>query len=111
MDSQKVDMYIIGNQKFFPPSKMGFIREKLLQADDSKFVLISSLDLIDPTTILIVSIFLGALGIDRFMIGNSGMGILKLFTLGLCGILTLIDWFSISNKAKELNYNKLIMVI
>ena len=29
----------------------------------------------DPNTVLLVSIFLGVLGIDRFMIGDTGMGI------------------------------------
>ena len=62
----------------------------------------------DPTTLLLVSIFLGNLGIDRFMIGDTGMGILKLLTCGCCGILTIIDWFTISGKTKELNFNKVM---
>ena len=56
--------------------------------------------------ILLISIFLGSLGIDRFMLGDTGMGILKLLTAGLCGVLTIIDWFTISNKAKECNFAK-----
>lgn len=43
----------------------------------------------DPNTVLLVSIFLGVLGIDRFMIGDTGMGILKLLTCGCCGVLTI----------------------
>lgn len=54
----------------------------------------------DPNTVLLVSIFLGVLGIDRFMIGDTGMGILKLLTCGCCGVLTIIDWFTISKKTK-----------
>ena len=65
----------------------------------------------DPTTILLVSIFLGVLGIDRFMIGDTGMGILKLLTGGCCGILALVDWFTISKKTKELNFNKVMSLI
>jgi hypothetical protein len=43
------------------------------------------------------------------MLGDTGMGILKLLTGGCCGILTIIDWFTIQNKAKELNFNKIMM--
>ena len=40
---------------------------------------------------LLLSIFLGELGIDRFYLGKVGTGILKLVTLGGFGIWWLID--------------------
>ena len=111
MDQQKIDMYIMTNQKYFPEEKIVYIKEKLAAIDEEKFSLISATELKDPTTILLVSIFLGSLGIDRFMIGDTGMGVLKLLTAGCCGVLTIIDWFSIQKKAKELNFNKLMSLI
>tara|TARA_B110000914_G_scaffold201923_1_gene194502 strand:- start:173 stop:388 length:216 start_codon:yes stop_codon:yes gene_type:complete len=39
--------------------------------------------------------FLGYLGIHRFMMGHTGIGILMFFTLGLFGILTFIDFIRI----------------
>lgn len=111
MDMQKVDMFIMSNQKYFPSEKMVYLREKLIALDDSKFSLLSTIDFKDPTTILLVSIFLGYLGIDRFMIGDTGMGVLKLLTGGVCGILAIIDWFTISGKTKEINFNKVMMML
>ncbi len=40
---------------------------------------------------LLLSIFVGSLGVDRFYMGYIGLGILKLFTLGGCGVWWLID--------------------
>lgn len=45
----------------------------------------------DWTTLLILSILLGWLGVDRFYAGHIGLGVLKLLTLGGCGIWSLID--------------------
>lgn len=42
-------------------------------------------------TALILAIFLGNLGIDRFYLGYTGMGIVKLLTFGGFGIITIID--------------------
>ena len=50
------------------------------------------------------SIFLGQFGIDRFFVGDTMMGVLKLITCGGCGIWTIIDWFLIMGVAKYKNY-------
>ena len=111
MEQNKVDMYIMTNQKYFPAEKIMYIKEKLAAMDESKFSMISTIEMKDPTTILLVSIFLGGLGIDRFMLGDTRMGILKLLTCGVCGILTIIDWFTVSKKTKELNFNNIMTML
>lgn len=111
MTQDKVDMYLMANQKCFPVEKVQFLREKLLAASEEKFNLIYSVELKDPTTLLLISVFLGSLGIDRFMLGDTGMGVLKLLTGGVCGILTIVDWFTVQNRTKELNFSNLMMVL
>lgn len=111
LDQQKIDMYIMTNQKYFPEEKIVYLKDKIRTMDDEKFSLISTVEMKDPTTLLLVSIFLGTFGIDRFMVGDTGMGILKLLTGGCCGILTIIDWFTISKKAKEVNFNKVMTLM
>ncbi len=107
MDAQKVDMFIMANGKFFESHQVVPIREKLLQIDDSKWGLIQTIQFKDPTTSLIVSLLGGSLGIDRFIIGDTGLGIGKLLTCGGLGIWTIIDWFMIMGATREKNIAKL----
>jgi TM2 domain-containing membrane protein YozV len=43
------------------------------------------------TTALILAILLGGIGVDRFYLGYTGLGIVKLITAGGFGIWWLID--------------------
>ena len=99
MRMQMVDNYILLNQKYFPGDKILFLKERLYAIDDQRFSMLSTVELKDPMIILIISIFLGGLGIDRFMIGDIGFG-----------IFTMIDWFLISGRTKEKNFNQVMML-
>ena len=52
---------------------------------------------------LSVSCFLGYFGLDRFLIGDWGKGIIKLLTGGGLGIWYIIDWFLIVRATKRKN--------
>lgn len=111
MDSQKVDMFIIANSKFFESHHLPAIRDRLINLEDSHWTNLQLLQFKDPTTSLIVSILAGSLGIDRFMIGDTGLGVGKLLTCGGLGIWTIVDWFLIMGATREKNMQKLQMVL
>lgn len=57
----------------------------------------------DRVLIFVISFFLGALGIDRFLLGDIGLGLLKLLTAGVLGIFWLIDLFLIMGRTDDYN--------
>jgi len=111
MEQQKVDMFIMMNNKYFPESQIPFIRERLLACDEDKASMLHAIQYKDPTIALILSIFIGNLGIDRFYIGDTGLGIGKLLTCGGIGIWTIIDWFLIMGATREKNLERLMALI
>ena len=63
----------------------------------------------DWLTTLLLSIFLGQFGVDRFFTGSTGLGVAKLLTLGGCGIWQIIDIIIIATGAyKDSNGNPLV---
>lgn len=106
MKEANVNTFMVAKGKYFNSSALPQIRQVLSRIPDDSLMSLEAVELKDPTTMLLISLFLGGLGVDRFMIGDTGMGILKLLTCGCCGILTIVDWFSIQNKTRSLNYNK-----
>lgn len=104
MDSTKIDLFVATMNEKFPPASIMAIRSQLEKLDDSKFALLQSLNYKNPTTILIFSIFLGHFGVDRFILGQTGLGVLKLLTCGGLGVWTIIDWFLVMGISRDLNY-------
>ncbi len=110
MTQEKVNMFIMQYGKYFPAESLYLIKKRLLVLNDEISSVLFSADFKDSTTLTIISLLCGGLGIDRFMLGDTGMGVLKLLTSGVCGILTIIDWFTIGKKTKEYNYAKFMQL-
>ena len=99
------------NNKYLPESQILFIRERLLAADESKEGLLHAIQFKDPMIALVLSLLTGQLGIDRFFIGDTGLGIGKLITCGGLGIWAIIDWFLIMNATREKNFERLLTIL
>jgi TM2 domain-containing membrane protein YozV len=54
---------------------------------------------------LLLSIFFGTFGVDRFVLGHVGLGILKLITAGGFGVWWLVDVILIACKYHFRNIN------
>lgn len=107
--SNFTDSFLSANTGSFPSEQLPSLRQRLSQLDDSQAnQVIAAANVKNPTTALILSIFLGTLGVDRFYIGHVGLGVAKLLLAWLTfGIWTIIDWFLIINATKKANLSAL----
>jgi TM2 domain-containing membrane protein YozV len=66
----------------------------------------------DPLTILLLTLlgFISIAGVQRFIVGQVGMGLLYLFTAGLCFIGTIIDLVSYKKIAFEYNQKQALQI-
>jgi TM2 domain-containing membrane protein YozV len=92
-----VDMVLVG---------MGSMRdgagERLARAEEGP-------GLRSQSTAFLLSFFLGGFGADRFYLGYTGLGLVKLFTLGGFGVWSLIDFFLIGmGLARDAEGNTLV---
>ena len=94
-----------------PSESLNQIRQHLEHAQDFNGAQVAIAQMKDPIIVLVISFFLGGLGIDRFYLGDTGMGIGKLLTAGGCGIWALIDLFLIMGAAKQKNMELLFNTV
>ena len=108
MDKSKIDAFILNNRDCFAIEDIPLIQVRMESADDSKWHYLSFIKLKDPQVALMLSIFGGPIGFDRFYIGDYLLGILKTITCGGLLIWAIIDLFLIRNSAQK--HNKSIVM-
>ena len=110
MEKTKVDQFVMTNADKFPEFAVMQIREKLEKADESKESMLIATPWKSPMTCFLLAFFLGGFGADRFYLGETGLGVLKLLTCGGAGIWALIDLFTAFGRAKSYNLRRLQML-
>ncbi len=100
-------LYPATHGKYFKPQDMMKIMKEI-EGDPKAAEAASMASLHDPNILLLLSVFVGVLGIDRMYVGQIVLGILKLLTLGGYFIWWIIDLITVVNRTKELNF-KIVM--
>ena len=94
--------------KYFPEERFADVKTILESMSEDKQAALAMAGFKEPTITLIISLLGGGLGIDRFYIGDTGLGVAKLLTCGGLGIWSIIDWFLIMGAVREKNFQKLL---
>jgi len=110
MEQSQIEQLILINASKLPPGCIQMLREKLQNCDYTTAT-VALAQLKDPTISLILSICLGGFGVDRFYIGDIGLGVGKLITCGGLYIWWLIDIFLIMDATRQKNFQNLMMLL
>ena len=84
-------------------TQVGILKKSLTEGERLQFDMQFGSQRKNPTAALIIGLFFGFLGIDRFYLGQAGLGFFKLATIGGALIWMVIDWFLIMGAAKRCN--------
>ncbi|MCQ2190292.1 MAG: TM2 domain-containing protein [Paludibacteraceae bacterium] len=109
MDAEKVDQILMAYSSKFPAESVNILRDRLLACENEGMVHVIMAQLKDPTIALVLSICLGYFGVDRFYIGDPGLGVAKLLTCGGLYIWAIVDIFMIMDATKRKNMEILMM--
>lgn len=89
-----VDTFLVTNSSKFPAIAVVGLREQLQDAPDGAKMAVMTAGYREPVVALLLSFFLGALGIDRFYSGDTALGVAKLvITVISFGMLGFVWWF------------------
>ena len=109
MEAEKVDQFLLANEHKFPEYEIPINR--LLNLTPEQEFHLTTTPFKIPGKILLASIFLGTIGLDRFLLGDIGKGIGKLLTGGGLGLWWIVDWFLITGATKRHNMNILMKIV
>ncbi|HFI0149911.1 TPA: TM2 domain-containing protein [Streptococcus suis] len=109
--SQQVQQFLLMNSNKFEGANHLVLQKILTGISQEKLQQLYAVELIDPQMVLICSLLFGGLGADRFLIGDVGLGILKLITAGGLGIWTIIDYFLTYKKARQVNFERVMEIV
>ena len=90
------------------PEEWSFLQQATTELNENQkkyFYMVYSGKRKNPQDILLVTLlgFFGVAGVQRFVVGQIGMGILYLFTVGLCFIGSIVDIVNHKELAFEHN--------
>lgn len=109
MEVDKVDKFLLAHENKFPDYEIPIHR--LLDLTPEKEEQLANTRFKSPGKIFAASFFLGILGLDRFLIGDWGKGLVKLLTAGGLTIWWLVDWFLIMEETRRKNMEKLMKIV
>ncbi len=115
--ADEVDRYLNKYRNYFSDEQIFILKRQLLKLKKEDFLKVTKLDLKNPTGTLVVSMLLGYTGLDRFLLGDIPLGILKFMmflSLGFGhweGLVATFDTAFIKDRTREKNFDDVMNAI
>ena len=106
-----VDKFLVMNQNDLPQAQIPMLRQNMLHCSMRKLYAIQQMSLRRAYNMQFISIILGWSGIDRMLIGDMSLGLIKLLTLGGFGLIMIYDWLVIVHHTRRYNYLQVMSVL
>lgn len=113
---KEIEMFLLLHTDYYPPELYNEVKSWLMTVSEKQLSLIYDINYRDSVAMLFVSIFLGYIGLDRFLLKDTKKGLMKLgmtcFSfLIIPGIIAIAWWIkdiiNIKEMVREYNYNEM----
>ena len=98
--------FLIKHKNYFHEFDLDLLKSDLKKLSPEELKLFMETNFVNPNANFAISLLTNVLGVDRFVIGQTDIGLLKLLTAGGLGVWAIIDWFQIKELTQEYNFNK-----
>lgn len=112
MTKEQVNSILMAYKDKLPKESLISLKERLENAPEEIYDNLMLAPVKNPIIMLVLSIFLGAFGVDRFILGDIGLGICKLIFGWLTfGIWPLLDIYFCYKKTLDKNLEAIEQLI
>ncbi|MBD5248959.1 MAG: TM2 domain-containing protein [Barnesiella sp.] len=103
MTQEQIDQFITVNGNKFKQADLPQIKAQLEAVSELRANELLAAPFKSPSMMTLIAWLGGPFGIDRFILGQLGLGVAKFLTFGGCGLWTLVDIITAMNRTR--NYN------
>lgn len=103
MTEQQIGQFMAVNGDKFNQADLPQIKAYLENVSEARVDELLAAPFKSPMIMTLIAWLGGSLGIDRFMLSQTGLGVAKLITLGGCGWWTIIDIFTAMGRTRKYN--------
>lgn len=106
------NIFLTTHSEYFDPLSWNELKERLSEADEKQLSQLNFVGLKNPSTMFWMAFLLGGFGVDRFMLGDTALGVLKFFIGWMTfGVWWLADLFTVKKRTWLYNYKCVMLVL